>query len=79
MKIIYKCKYNEGATMRPGHKGYTVQVPTELYERMQRAAAEDNRSLNRWMLEAFKDRCNRQEQDSITRPWIPSGLKRING
>lgn len=64
---------------RKDYHTYHVQVPKELYARMKQAAKDDNRSMIGWMLQSFKERVEEHERNNITRPWIPSGLKRIHG
>jgi len=55
---------------------YRIGFPAELYKRMQEAAAIDGRTMKAFITQACREKTEGIELESITRPWVPSGLKR---
>lgn len=55
---------------------YRIGFPTDLYARMQAAADVDGRTMKAFVIQACRQKTEEIEMTMITRPWVPSGLKR---
>ena len=62
---------------KKGHTFHLV-VPWDFWERTKAAAAIDGRNLQQFIIDAMKAKVDTIEMESITRPWIPKGLRRPN-
>ena len=61
---------------RGNERNYRIGFPPEQYSRMEAAAAIDGRTMKSFIIQACLEKTEKIEMESITRPWIPSGLKR---
>lgn len=66
-------------TKDPNLHYYQLTMPKDLWKRMVEAAEIDGRNIRHFILDAVRTKVEQIEMTKITRPWVPSGLRRPKG